>query len=351
MLSSKLKGLFVEIGDFSILTATTSSPRGPFSIESLNEFPIPNGWDDFRAHLEAMIGKKKSVRFIPARCSVYPSSRFFRRHTIESVAKAKDPEYFHNLIATQYELDLTRHVAAVISAVNGREFSLERPIASQKELLVCGASRAELDENQACLVDCAVYPETLELGTLSTLGALMDYMAYAELEHPTLMLEISSENAFLFVLTRQQIDICRPIPYGLNVMFPILREELGLKDEASAKKLFYSNTFDFTEMGPTLLRKMLKELQSSIGFYEVQTGQTIGQLFVSALPDNLGWIDAALSRSLGVEHISPDYGKWLDRWGIRAGEAVRLDNLDSRWLGLFSLMGNFDATPHVAQEA
>ena len=71
-------------------------------------------------------------------------------------------------------------------------------------------------------------------------------------------------------------------------MFPVIQAELGLKDEDSARKLFYSNTFDFTEMGPSLLRKLLKELQASTGFYEVQTGQTIGQLYLALLPNLVG---------------------------------------------------------------
>jgi len=40
---------------------------------------------------------------------------------------------------------------------------------------------------------------------------------------------------------------------------------------------------DFTGMGPVLIKKLLKELQSSIGFYEVQTGQSIGQVMATGL--------------------------------------------------------------------
>lgn len=349
MLSKKPKGLFVEIGDFSILSATTSALRGPFVIESLKEFPIPNGWQEFHAHVGGMSGGKTG-RYIPAHCAVYPSSRFFRRHTIESIARAKEPQYFQTVIREQYQIEIADYVAAVVGAADGSEFSMERSVTSQKELLIAGARRRDLDDGQATLVDCGVYPETLQLGTLSTLAALMDYMVFEQMERPTLMLEITPENAYLFVLTRQQVDICRAIPYGLNVMFPIIRGELGLKDEESAKKLFYSNTFDFTEMGHTLLRKMLKELQASTGFYEVQTGQAIGQLFVSLLPGNLGWINEVLSRSLGVERIAPDYRSWLGRRGIGTGDSVQPENLDARWFGLFSLMGNFDTTSHAAQE-
>ena len=95
-------------------------------------------------------------------------------------------------------------------------------------------------------------------------------------------------------------------------------------------------------MGGTLLRKMLKELQASTGFYEVQTGQTIGQLFVTLLPKNLGWIETVLSRNLGVPLLRVDYEPWLEYLGIRGGADVQLANLDNRWFGLMSLMGQYE---------
>lgn len=349
MLSPKSKGLFIEVGDFSILTATTSSLQAPLTIERLREYPVPGGWESFREHLQVDEGKKRR-RHIPAHCSVYPASRFFRRHSVESAAKVKDPAYFPNLLNDQFQIDLSKNVAGVINAADGAPFSAERPVPEQKELLLCGALRAELDEDQETLVDSSIYPETLQLGTLSTLGGLRDYMAYKEIERPTMMLEIAPDNAYLFILRKDQVDVCRPIPYGLNVMFPIIREELGLKDDESARKLFYSNTFDFTEMGPSLLRRILKELQASAGFYEVQTGQNIGQICVTLLPENLKWIESVLSRSLGLESMVPDYRGWIQRWGVTAGSSVQLEHLDARWLGLISLMGNFEPKQNGAQE-
>jgi hypothetical protein len=119
----------------------------------------------------------------------------------------------------------------------------------------------------------------------------------------------------------------------------------------SARKLFFSNTFDFTEMGPALMKKMLKELQSSTGFYEVQTGQTIGQIHLSLIPKNLGWMSGALARSLGTEQIKLEYGPWLHAQGIEPGPGVELAALDGRWLGLFSLMGRYEPKAETKPEA
>ena len=101
-------------------------------------------------------------------------------------------------------------------------------------------------------------------------------------------------------------------------------------------------------MGPTLLRKTLKELQASTGFYEVQTGQTIGHIMLTMLPPNLRWIQETLSRNLGIDPLTMDFANWLGDFRIKASDSVQLENLDSRWLGLFSLMGLHQNSTHGA---
>lgn len=350
MLSSKSKGFFVEVSPFSVLAVSASSSASPCALESIKEFPSNNGLTELRNYTQNTLGAGKNKRFAMARCSVYPESRFYRRHTIESAAKAKDVSYFTDLMANSFRIDPAKNIAAVINAQDGSDFDPSQPMAAQKEVLVCGAGKTDMGHEQDSLVEAQIYPVTLELGTLSTLGGLIDYLRWKKEEQPVLVLEITPESANLFIVSASQVDIARPIPYGLNSMFPTIKEELGLKDEESAQKLFYSNTFDFTEMGSSLLRKMLKELQSSTGFYEVQTGQSIGHIFLSILPRNLGWISQVLSRSLGVKPLTIDYKNWLLARGVTAPDTIALEQLDGRWLGLMSMLITFEGKKDGVQK-
>ena len=40
--------------------------------------------------------------------------------------------------------------------------------------------------------------------------------------------------------------------------------------------------------------------QSSIGFYEVQTGQSVGRVLTTQLSPKQAWLDAAIASSLGI---------------------------------------------------
>ena len=341
MLALKTKGLFIEFNQFSTLAAVTSGLTPPFKIERLKEFPAGDSNEDLEAFLEGLL-TSKSVRYVPAVCGIYPKSRFFRRHTLESPAKAKEDNFFTELLTNQFRIDPTKNMAAVLNAIDGAEFNIEKPLTPQKNIVIAGAQTEELLAEQERLTQMHIYPERLELGSVATIGALVQYARFRKERMPTLVLEITPDSSHLFILSSQMVEICRPIPYGLNTMFPLIQEELGLKDEDSARKLLFSNTFDFTEMGPILLRRMLKELQASTGFYEVQTGQTISNVFMSLLPRNLRWIGDVISRSLGVEVLEVKYSEWLASMRISVDDSINVESLDGRWHGLLSLMGDFN---------
>lgn len=341
MLAQKKKGLFLDVGEQGVWAATASALQPPFVLERLQRIPL----DSKRARLRefvASLGEGKQTRYQNAHCAVYPASRFVRRHTIESAAKAKEPAYFTALLSEQLKIDPAHNLTAVLQAQTGAEFDPQKPLSAQKELLLCGMSKVDIARHQETLVEDGVYPESLRLGTVNVLGGLNHYLNWKGVESPVLVLELSFNQSHLYITRAAGVDLCRPIPFGLEGLYPLIQSELGLRDEASARKLLFSDTFDFAEMGPVLLRRILKELQASAGFYEVQTGHTIQHLVIDLLPPNLAWIEKVLERSLGLKPLKPDYAGWLDARDIRIGESVLLDGLDIQPLGVFSLMGSLD---------
>ena len=345
MASIKSRGIFIEVNDYSILVAATSNLDAPLTIDNLQEFPVDSDPDELKDSLTDMLNSNPRG-YIPARCAMYPKSRFLRRISLESIVKAKDPNYFSELLSSQFRIDPANHTSNVVSTIDGSEFKIEKGIQNQKELILCGVENEELQATQDRLVEYGLFPDRLELGSLTTLGGLMNYSQWKGLDLPTMILEITPENSNVFILSKERVDVCRPIAYGLNSMFAIIQQELGLKDNESAQKMFYSDTFDFTEVGPKLLNKIQREMQSSTGFYEVQTGQTIGQIFISLLPKNLNWIGETLSENLGVELLKFDFSGWLESLNLSTSESVDLQNVEGRWLGIFSLMADFESTNH-----
>ncbi len=338
---TKSKGFCVEIGEHNALVARLSQNDAPILVEELKELSLADS-EALVEFIKTMEGKGPTG-YALAKCGVYPPRRVVRRQTLD-LKRVKEPAYFNEILAQQFRIEPEKYTVRVLNSADGSEYDAVK--ATQKEVLFCGVPSDDINSTQDKLLEMGVYPECLELGTVATLGALVNYLKFKESKSPVLLLEIGTDITQCFILSSEGVEISRPIPSGTAAMIPVVLKELGLKDEESAKKLFYSNTFDFTSMGDTLIKKLIKELQSSIGFYEVQTGQSIGSVFCTQLPANLGWLGATMAGALGVPQFKMDLVPWLEAQNIRLADGVNPNPPDERWLGLFALMASYN---HVAQ--
>jgi hypothetical protein len=252
----------------------------------------------------------------------------------------KEPTYFNEVYTQQFRIEPDKYSIRVLNHSDGSPYDLIK--ASQKEAIFCGLPVEDVNAAQDRFLEYGVYPERLELGTLATLGGVVNYLKFKQSKSPVLILEMGSETTHSYIVSTDGVDISRSVASGIASMIPVVQKELGLKDQESAMKLFYSNTFDFTSMGGTLVKKLVKELQSLIGFYEVQTGQSIGHVFCSQLPGALRWISVTMASSLGVPQLKIDTVPWLESLHIKLGESVNPNPPDESWMGLFSLIATHE---------
>jgi hypothetical protein len=344
--SKKTKGFFVEMNESSVLLARTSSASAPMEVEEMREC----GLHDQAAIAEALRQlqpKNAPSGYLHSVVGVYPPKRIVRKHTLE-LKKMKEAAYMADLFANQLRIEQDKFTVAMINATDGADYDLAR--ASQKEVIFCGASNEEITAAQESLLQSGIFPERLELGTVASLGALVDALSFEKSKSPTLVLDVGNETTHSFIVSSSGVEASRPIPQGLEAMVPVVQKELGLKDEESARKLFRSNTFDFTGMGPLLIKRLLKELQSSIGFYEVQTGQSVGQVVCIQLSPKLAWLEGALASSLGITALKLDPVPWLRSHQITVPDTLAKAAGESRWFGLLSLMVQYNSPNGLTEE-
>jgi hypothetical protein len=332
LFTNKTQGYFVEVNNQGALLARTSAPDGPMVLQAVKSCA---GTQEAITQAVKDIQGKRSGSYLHARCGIYPPKRLVRR-AIMDPKRYREEGYLNEVVSTQFRIEPDKFAMAVLHSSDGRDFDITK--SQEKDVVFVGLANEEVGEAQKQLLSYGVYPITLEVGSLSTLGGIFDYLTFANIRTPTLVLEIENETTQSYILSDSGLEATRPIAQGLSAMIPVVQKELGLKDEESARKLFYSNTFDFTGMGGVLTKKLIKELQSSIGFFEVQTGQSIGQVICTSLPSKLGWLESALAAQLGVGLLKIEFESWLNARRITFENKTLLSEIDSRWLGLISLM-------------
>ncbi len=338
LFAAKPKGIFIEFTDHSKRVVRANAAKPPLVIEEFGECEAADeeGWGELYEHF---LPKKAPNGLLQASCAVSPPGRLIRRATIDP-KKLKEPTYLNEFTASQLRIQPDDYTLALLNVKDGTEYNVSQ--ATEKEVLIVGLPKATIDSVQDQLVEDNIYPDRLEIGSLALLGGLVDFLKFAKISSPVVVLELEMDSTHSFIVSANGVEASRLLPQGLKAMIPVVQKELGLKDEESARKLFFSNTFDFTGMGPTLIRRLLNELQSSIGFFEVQTGQSISHVFCPKLSSKLEWLESVIGNQLSVPPLPMDLKPWLDSKGITfSPDAAEMD-LTRNWFGVLSLMTRYD---------
>ena len=151
--------------------ARTSSALTPLEVEDLRECAV----DDDAAIAEAIRQiqtRKAPSGYLHAVVGIYPAKRVVRKHTLE-LKKMKEPSYMADLFTQQLRIEHDKFTLAMLNATDGADYDMSR--ATQKEVVFCGAPNDDIDSLQEHLLNLGIYPERLELGSVASLGALVDF--------------------------------------------------------------------------------------------------------------------------------------------------------------------------------
>lgn len=338
MLKQKGKELYLEVSPYYILAGSTERMGSGTSLDALTECPLGDV-GSIKSFLRDFFGRK-SGSYAQAYCSIHPESRFMRKTTLETPVKARNDSYLRGLLREEFNIEADKCVVKVLNGGDGNEFDPEEGL--QKELVFCGAEKEELAREQSMLVGMGIYPKALEIVSMTALAGLMDYTS--GVSRPTMVLEMREKDSQVYIFYRGQFDLVRTIPFGIESIVPLVKAELNLETEAAARDVLFGNDFDLKGKAPDILKRLFKELQTLVDYYEVQTGQTVQCLFTNALPKGLRWVEQSLAEMMGLEPLRVGYDTWLGAKGIVVKEGVDLEDLDSRWFGIFSLITHYTVT-------
>lgn len=323
--------LFVDLRPGGAWAAVVSALQAPLVVEDIVKLPDMAALKDLAAKIDPR------ARYVRAVVASYPDSRLLRHATLENPAKAREETFFDEYLKKNYQLDLSAYSISILNPATGLPVDFEKVV--PKEILVAGASQENLAQVQKEIVSHGVYPDRLELGTLATLGGLMHYQRAQQMGSAAVHIEWGADHSIFSICSAKRLEISRVINFGTNTLVAQIQKDLHLKDAASALKVLSTQSLDFNEMGPLILKPLIKELQAAAGYFEVQTGQPLQHFILTLLPGHLQWVQAILAQYLGLSPLAIDYAGWANTLGIKVqGDKVKLAELTPEHIGLFSLM-------------
>ncbi|MBK1879945.1 hypothetical protein [Pelagicoccus mobilis] len=333
MISAKKNNFIVEFRPSTIRAARISSETAPTVIEDLVEIDLTRESDPASA-IRDFAGAKSNA-YMHASCSVFPEGRVVRQLLLDA-QRGKEAEFVMDFLKKTVGVDPDSFAAYCLSAETGADVDLGQH--NKKNLLICGATNDEIVAVQNQLVDHAIYPSRLEFGTVGTIGTIKDAVGSDEGRSPVLFLEIDVESTNAVIVGPKGVEMARRIDFGAKDIALALKEEMNLKDEAAAEKILSSRDFDLGSIAAKLMRKLLRELQSSIGFFEVQTGSSVSELYCLKDGKTLPWLETSICDLLNLSPLALDLHKWLESKEISFGSEEVLERVDVTWFSILSLV-------------
>lgn len=336
MISPKKNNFIVEFRPSTIRAARISSEMAPTVLEGVLEVDLKT--DPNPANTIREFARAKANSNMQANCAVYPQGRLVRQVMLDT-GRGREVDFVMNYLRETAGVNPDDFAVHCVSAEDGRDIELSA--FNKKEILICGASKPEISSVQNALVENGVYPRRLELGTIGTIGVLKDLIGEEAGRSPVLFLEVDQDSTSAVIVGPRGVEMARRIECGSTHIAEALKEEMNLKDEAAAEKILKSRDFDLGPIAPKLLRRLLRELQSSIGFFEVQTGSSVSELYCLKDGRSLPWLDDSICDLLNLSPFRFDLVVWLESKGITIVDESLLQKMDSSWVSLMALAAGF----------
>lgn len=330
--------LFVYFSEHGVLVARWSSRCIPTSLDFARGFPAGDA-RVVRPFLED-VGLVRQGNLALATCGFSCGDRFIIKAELETPSRFRDANYVSDYLNKNYPLGDSFKQACLITPDRGQPSTLGAA-ASGREFLLAGCAQSTVLAVQQRCLDFGIYPERLELTSISSLAAMMVYLKQSYITTPVLVLDVSAEHTFVSVLDHCAVAATKMIDEGINTWVKRLQGVLKLDELKTARQLLCSDNFDFHEVGHELLKSFIADVQSIVNYYEVVSGLAIRHIWVTGVPCHLLWVSHVLASSLNLTEVKPCLVDWLESQGIVADSSV-ISGFEGCLFRLFSLMGNYD---------
>jgi len=336
MISGKKSDFILECHPNAIRAARVDSLSSPSAILEMTEVEV-SGEKSVAEEMRRLAGAK-SNGYLQAACAVYPPRRLVRRVKIDA-GRNKEQAFLLDYLKKEAKADPEELMAYCLSPKTGEE--IDPNGYGRNDIVLCSLPRKDALAIQEDLLGKAVYPESIELGTVAVAGAIQSILRFKKAAQPALALELDENFSLAMIVGQNGVEMIRHLPCGAREFAASLKEQLHLRDEGAAEKLLASRDFDFGPLASKILGRLLRELQSSIGFFEVQTGQSISCIYSYHQQRRLDWLQASAAEQLNLAPLEVDLAAWLGSEGVELADKSLAEKLDFSWLGVLAMACKF----------
>ncbi|HTB81659.1 MAG TPA: TonB family protein [Opitutaceae bacterium] len=324
------KGYFVELNDFSLLLARCSALRSPFAIEDIREVPLDN-----KAGLEEAVQ------------AVFPETQGGTANVLASLrpkqrglhfAGADEAKKFATLAALPgifTDPSLANLSPGEFTAVNARD---GLTISGQgAPWVLAAAAKDSYAQSLTTLQELKLVPARISPASLTAAGGVASALKFKGDGSTALLFEFGDLVTHILLVSRDGVEAARLATVTMDKVAEAVQVELGLKFKGSAAKLFFNESYDFSETGPKIAARIAQELAADIG----ALGHAPAAFACTGLAAKQNWFAHSLAGALNLAPLAPDIKAWGAQAGFTLAGGVDESAITPAWLGFLNFIGSF----------
>lgn len=278
-------------------------------------------------------------QYIHGTCGVHTRSQFFHKIRLEIKNKRTDSSFLVDAARERFKIDHSTHAIAALVPNVGREYDENRDMQS-KDFVLCGALSQSFAIWQDRLITHGVYPDSLELGTVATIGALAHYLRAQNNKSPVLFIEPGFEHSTVAIVSNNGVELTHANVPGLDSVLPTFVADLKINDINTARRNIISGAVTPDGLTGNPFDKICKDIKSCLGFFEMQSGTAVNTVMIYPLHKNLKWMAELITSTLELTTFEINYQDWLKAANIVVAPNAQLTLTKDDWVpfGLMALM-------------
>jgi len=261
---------------------------------------------DAKAEIAAFVAENKIAGLV--RASILGDRIFLHRSTEAESASIRQPA------------DLQSHLAKLPHGFDGSPGAVvcdcATGLAPDASLvtpwLVNAFDPAAFATLRESLGELGLAPVSFTLAAPAHLGAVAASLADGD---TAAVLIPGTDEAWLAWVTNAGVQAVSSVPLGFTQIYESVQKGLGLKFRAAAGKLFFNNTYDFTEAAAKICEHLVPILRPAL------EGKPATCFHVVGLAQGQAWFGSGLASALGVSAWNVPGSSVASRLGLDAGHS------------------------------
>ena len=324
------KGYFVELNDFSILLARCSALRSPFAIEDIREVPLDNK-AGLEEAVQAVFPETKSGT-ANVFAALRPKQRGFYLSSADEGKKFATLASLSGVLTEPALASLSPCEYTAVDARSGLTIS-----GQGTPWLLAAAAKDSYAQALTSLEEVKLVPTRISPATLSAIGGLASALKLKGDGSTALLFEFGEFCTHLMLVSGDGVEAVRLTGVTMDKVAEAVQVELGLKFKGSAAKLFFNESYDFSETGAKIAARIAQELTTDVG----ALGHTPAALVCTGLSAKQNWFANHLAGALNLAPFAPDLKSWCTQTHLTFSDSAIESSLTPAWLGFLHLIGSY----------